>query len=122
MEFKLATNVYNLVINQGATWELIVEYKNQNGQAIPLTGYTAKMQLRVSPLSAIADLTLSSGTEGGIVIDSETGTLNITATATQTANLEPQRYTYDLKISNAVTGDAQRLIEGVINVSPETTR
>lgn len=109
-------------MNQGATWQLNVVYQNQAGQPIPLTGYTAKMQLRVSPLSLNAYLTLSSEAGGGIVIDEVAGTLSLTATASQTTNLLPQRYTYDLKITNPSTGYAERILEGVVNVIPETTR
>lgn len=115
-------NVYNIVINQGATWNLAVEYQNENGQPIDLAGYTAKMQLRTSPLSAVAELTLSSMPNGGIVISPSTGNIYLTATAVQTASLKPQKYSYDLEITLPSTGFVARVIQGVANVIPETTR
>ena len=115
-------NIYNGIINQGATWNLAVEWQDNNGQPIDLTGYTAKMQLRTSPMADIADVTLTSAPNGGIIIVPLTGTLNLTITAAQTAQLKPQRYTYDLEVTLPQTGFVARLIQGVMNVSAETTR
>lgn len=115
-------DTYNTTLDQGSTWNLTVEYEDPNGTAINLTGYSAKLQFRTSPLAVVADLTLTSITlNGGITIVPLTGTLNLTATPTQTSLLKPQRYVYDLEITSG-TNQVTRLIEGTIQVSPEVTR
>lgn len=112
--------MYNTVINQGATWELIVTYNDPQGDPINITNYDAAMQLRTSPLARTAALTLTND-NGGIVINGAQGTVTITATATQTSGLIPQKYTYDLELY-APGGVVTRLIQGTIIVSAETTR
>lgn len=115
-------NYYPIVINQGATWNLNVEYRDETNLPVDLTGYSAKMQLRTSPLAAVAELTLSTMPNGGITISPLTGIVYLTATAVQTAGLKPQKYSYDLDITNPVTGVVTRLIQGVVNVIAGTTR
>ena len=113
-------DLYNTTIDQGATWQRVVIYNDSNGDPVNITNYAAAMQLRTSPLARTAELTLSTS-NGGIVIVGNLGKLTITATATQTGALAPQKYTYDLELyepNNVVT----RLMQGTILVNPETTR
>ena len=49
---------FNTTIDQGADWFLNVIYKNPDGTPIDITGYTASMQMRTSPLAQTAVLTL----------------------------------------------------------------
>lgn len=112
-------DLYNTVIDQGATWSLVVTYNDPNGEPINLTFATAAMQLRTSPLARTAALTLDTE-EGGIVIDPLIGQLTITASAEQTSLLAPLKYTYDLEVY--IGNEVIRLLQGTILVSPETTR
>lgn len=113
-------DAYNTVIDQGATWQLVVEYLDSNNNPVNITNYSAALQLRTSPLAKTAALTLTTQ-NGGLTIQGNLGKVSITATATQTTALAPQRYVYDLEItspSQVVT----RLLEGTIQVSPQVTR
>ena len=110
---------YQILIDQGATYSLALTYKDANGTAINLTGYTAAMQIRTSYESASTVVSLTSSS--GIVITAATGLLTINITSTQTAALTPGTYVYDLEITsgaNVVT----RLIQGSVMVSAEVTR
>ena len=111
---------YNTVIDQGATWYLTVTYQNPNGTAINITGYTAALQLRSLPSDPTAVLTLTTA-NGGITITGATGTVAITATATQTREIDEGTYYYDLEITSTL-GVVTRLVQGQIVVSPEVTR
>lgn len=112
-------NSYNSTIDQGADWYLTVVYKDSTGTPFDLTGYTARMQLRVNANSSTAALTLS--TSSGITITGATGTVEVHATAAQTGALTPQNYVYDLEITSG-SGVVTRLIQGILNVSAEVTR
>lgn len=108
----------NLIIDQGATWEITFTYKNSNGTPINLTGYTAALQLRTSYDASSASLSLSSGS--GIVLGGTAGTIAVTATATQTGALTAGEYVYDLEVT--ASSKVTRLVQGRITVTPQVTR
>jgi len=63
-------NRFDITINQGATFELTITWKDSAGTAINLTGYTARMQVRetYSSATSIVSLTNAAGiTLGGVV-------------------------------------------------------
>lgn len=108
----------NLIIDQGATWNITFTYKNSAGTPINLTGYTAALQLRTSYDAASAALSLSSGS--GIVLGGTAGTIAVTATATQTGALTAGEYVYDLELTSSLV--VTRLVQGRITVTPQVTR
>jgi hypothetical protein len=108
----------NLIIDQGATWNITFTYKNSDGSPINLTGYTAALQLRTSYDAASAALSLTSGS--GIVLGGTAGTIAVTATATQTGALTAGEYVYDLEITSSSV--VTRLVQGRITVTPQVTR
>lgn len=111
---------YNTTIDQGADWFINFTYQNPNGTPINLTGATAALQIRTSPLARTAVLTLTSAAGGGIVITPLTGTLACRATAAQTTVITNGRYAYDLEITqNSIV---TRLVQGTIEVTPQVTR
>jgi hypothetical protein len=110
---------YNVTIDQGANWDLNVEYDNPNGTPVNLTSYTAALQLRSLPESATAVLSLSTGS--GITITGATGLVAISATATQTRAIDEGIYFYDLEITSPQSV-VTRLIQGQAVVTPEVTR
>lgn len=111
---------YNTIIDQGATWSILVTYNDPNGNPINITGCTAALQLRTSPLANTYALSLTTS-NGGIAISGPDGELAISATATQTGSLKPQKYTYDLELYGP-GATVTRLMQGTILVNPETTR
>jgi hypothetical protein len=115
----MSAGIYNDILDQGATYQLVVAYKNDDGTPVNLSGFQAFMQLRENYQSAVADLTLST-VNGAITINGPLGEITIQATATQTAALLADYYVYDLELVNgpAVT----RLLQGQITVNSEVTR
>ena len=114
----MTAGIYNFTIDQGAQYTTQIIWADSSGNPIDLTGYTAKMQLRLKYGAPTAALTLTTG-GGGIVIDGPTGTINITATDEQTLTLEPTFYVYDLDLISG--GVITRLIQGQITARPEVT-
>jgi len=108
---------HNMNIDKGATFSLILEYKDSASQAIDLSGYTAKMQLRYTnkPLLPLA-----------IELSTENGRITITGNqiqlyiaATDTEQLLLTGIIYDLELYHEDT--VIRLVEGNVIVSKEVT-
>jgi len=115
-------STYNTVIDQGADWFLNVTWENVAGDPIDITGYTAALQLRTSPLARVVSLNLTTENDG-LAINGPLGLVSVHATNEQTALLTPQRYTYDLELySSTDPVVVTRLIQGTIEVSANTTR
>ena len=86
-----------------------------NGDAYNLTNFTAKSQVRKSYYST------STTAEFIISINAPaTGVINMSLSSANTANIAPGRYVYDVVIkdtANTVT----RVLEGIVNVTPQVT-
>ena len=113
-------NSFDLTINQGATFELTVTWKDSAGTAINLTGYSARMQVRETYSSSTSIVSLTNG--AGITLGGAAGTIAIVISATTTAALTaPFSGVYDLELVNA-GGVVTRLLQGAATVTPEVTR
>lgn len=112
--------LYDITIEQGATWTLNLTYKDENQDRVNLTGYAAALQIRQFAKSA--DILLSRSTvAGNIVLGGATGTITVTATATETAALNAGVAVYDLELLSPL-GITTRLIQGSVTISAEVTR
>lgn len=113
-------NRYDLEIKQGATLSLTATWKDSNGAAVNLTGYTARMQVRATYDSSATILSLTSSS--GITLGGVAGTIAISASAMVTAALTaPWSGVWDLELVSG-SGEVTRLLEGAASVSPEVTR
>lgn len=111
---------YDLTIYQGATFTQQLTWKGSDGNAVNLTGYTARMMARTSADAAAPFLTLTTE-NGGISLGGTAGTINLTITSAATAALMAGVGVYDLElISGAVV--VTRLLQGNLLVSAEVTR
>ena len=82
---------WNLIIDQGASWGRTFYWKLEDGTPIPLSAFTAKMQIRPSVDSdrVIVELnTTPSDGKGLITLGSDDGSICTTLTAEQTAALD----------------------------------
>jgi len=112
-------NTVNIVIDQGADYSLSLTWKDSTGNAINLTGYTARSMVRHSYHSPQPLISLTTE-NGGIEIDGANGVINVSMTAAQTANLPASNCVYDLEVVNGTS--VTRLIEGAARITPEVTR
>lgn len=112
---------YDVTIDQGSTWFINFLYKDTNGNAVNLTGYTAALQIRETYASTTTLLSLTSSPAAGITITAGTGTIAVTATAVQTAAIPTGVYVYDCEITDG-TGVVTRIVQGDAYISPEVTR
>jgi len=104
-----------ITIEQGATFNTIVNVDDSSGNAINLYAYSANSQMRKSYYSSTA-YTINSSVTG-----TANGEITLSMTAANTANLSAGRYVYDLKITSS-TNTVTRVVEGIATVLPSVTR
>ena len=117
----MAAAKYNFKIEQEATFHRVITWKAGTPPVpVDLTGCTARMHVRefVSYAVKLLDLTTENG---GLVLGGVAGTINIDITHALTATLDVRRAVYDLEIQFS-NGAVRRVLQGVIDVSPEVTR
>lgn len=120
---------YNFFIEQGATFKTEMVFKDESGNLTDLTGFTYAGQIRSkydssSPVATF-DITVANQTSdrGKIII-----MLSSAATAaipcSPSTNTDPRpitRYVYDIECTKT-DGTVDRILQGVISVSPNVTR
>ena len=116
----MSAAVYNFFIEQGATFQKTITWKDSSGTAINLTGYTARMQFR-RVVSATEVLFSATSSNGIIVLGGAAGTIAITIPATTTEAFTFVDAVYDLELQSS-GGIVTRLMEGGVAVSKEVTR
>ncbi len=109
---------YNIVCPQGSTFHQQFTWIIGD-TPVDLTYYTARMQVREKHTSTVYNLNLTTE-NGGIVLGGDEGTILVTISATDTSELVPKEYVYDLELDSG--GEVTRIIEGKFIVTPEVTR
>lgn len=109
---------YPITIEQGATFEKQITYKDANGNAIDLTNVSeARSQMRPTIAS-------NSSESFTVAVDDDptTGIIHWSMDATTTSGLSaPSTQYYDLEIEFS-DGTVRRLLSGTVTVTPEVTR
>ena len=123
---------YSFTIEQGATLDFELAYKDSNNDPIDLTGYQGRMQIRPSIGSETTYITLSSSLEDdrtGLNLSGSdglnplaSGTIGIFISANSSSLLNFEEAVYDLELA---TGSefpvVTRLLEGNVKLSKNVT-
>lgn len=109
----------NFEVDQNATFSFIVEYKDESGNAIDLSGASAKMQVRDTKGGSKLAFTLTSPS-GGIIIDPTAGRLTLKMTPTQTNKLFYPKSSYDVMLTDS-NANKIKLVEGFLTLSRSVT-
>ena len=117
----MISGIYNMTIEQGSTFKLALYWKNSANQVVPLTNYTAKMQIRASTGASVTLLELSSSDSDQIQIYGNQGAINLTIGYAQTQNLPPSVAVYDLEVTSP-EGVRTKLLKGRCRIEGEVTR
>lgn len=94
-----------LRIKRGDTWRATFDWQDSDGNAIDLTGCSARLHLRKKPRQVeIAGTTYPveldlTSPDGGITVTGSEGKVEVEATASQTKNLDPESHVTDLEIT-----------------------
>ena len=115
----MAAGIYDITIEQGATFQMNLTWKDSTGAAVNITGYTARMQVRENYESESTLVSLTSS-GGDIVLGGALGTIAITISASVTQLLQLEEAVYDLELVNGAT--VTRLLQGKATISREVTR
>ncbi len=105
-----------LQMEQGATFTYALSIKDNNGSPVDLTSLTVSSQMRKSYYSANSvALTCTSATPN-------TGNVTITLSSANTANVDVVKYVFDVRLVDTAAGTQQRIVDGIIQVTPSVTR
>lgn len=110
---------YNIVADQASTYQLTLTWLDPDNQPVDLTGYSAKMQVRLGYQEPSAIITVSSD-DGEIILGGSAGTIAITISAEKMTATTARVYVYDLRMT--VGDTVTRLIEGNFTVQASVTR
>ena len=123
---------YSFTIEQGATLDFELAYKDSSNNPIDLTGYQGRMQIRPSVGSDTVYITLSSsldadgtglnfsGSNGSTPPTS--GSIGIFISANSSSQLNFNEAVYDLEIVSGTTyPTVTRLLEGQVQLSKNVT-
>lgn len=125
----MAAGKYNIVIEQGSTYQVELQYKDSTGTVVDLTGYSGRMQIRPSIGSTTSYLCLSSslqpdgtglnfsGSNGSTPPTS--GSIGIYISAATSSMLTFDTGVYDLEIASG--SFVTRLLQGNVQLSKEVT-
>jgi len=117
----MTAGTYDITIEQGATFTRTLTWKDENEDAVNLTGYSARLQMResVEAVDTFIDIT-SGNSPDDIALGGAAGTIIIAISATTTAALT-QGGVYDLELVSGA-GVVTRLLQGNVTLSKEVTR
>ncbi len=104
-----------LQLDQHADFKRVITIKDATGAPQDLSFATANTQIRKSYYSS------SSNTIPTTITDASAGEITISMGGSDTANLSPGRYVYDVLITYS-NNDRQRVLEGILVVNPGVTR
>lgn len=102
----------NLIIDQGASFTTEITVLDENNNPIDFSSYTANSQMRKTFSSNTAYTFTVTGSNAGI--------LTLSMNAATTSSISAGRYVYDVEVQTG--SDRSRIVEGLINVTPEVTR
>ena len=126
----MAAGKYSFIIEQGATTNFQINWNDESGSAVDLSGYQARMQIRPGIESSDVFLSLSSSLKPdntGIHLSGsnfttpvQSGSIGIYISAHSSSLLNFGEAFYDLEMvkGNEVT----RLLEGKVKLSKNVTR
>jgi hypothetical protein len=103
----------NLYIDQGTDFETSIEVTDDDGEAIDLSAFTGRSQIRKHYTSSTYysfDVATSSG-----------GSITLTMAANTSTNIPAGRYLYDLELVSSANV-VSRIVEGIVTITPEVTR
>jgi len=107
----------NIVIYASTDFEqTFVLEDTVSNSALNLENYIGSAQFRKYKSSSLAGTFLTQVTNGGL------GKIRVELSAEQTKSLKPGKYFYDLNITNTLTGEKTRVVEGTVLVKQAITR
>jgi len=106
----------NLTIEQGSKYSQLIQWNDEAGNSVDLTGYTAKFQVRASKEDTTAIISLTES--AGITLGGAAGTIAISIDCDDTAVLDFVKAYYELRLKPPTPANSCiRLMEGFVFLS-----
>jgi hypothetical protein len=121
---------YDILIEQGATFSIILNLKDESYNSLILTDMTFRGYLKTSFSDASPAMEFNFNVADQSIIETM-GQVEVYLTATQTASLSAPAsgivrtitsMVYDIESVNDSSGVVVRWLQGVANISPEVTK
>ena len=106
----------NLYLEQGTTFTTNITLDDVYGNLYDINSMTVAGTIRKSYYSANTTAVFVTNVDVG------TSTINLSLSPEVTANIAPGRYVYDTVLSDAGFSSKTRILEGILEVSPDVTR
>ncbi len=122
----MAAGKYNFTIEQGATVNFEIVYRDSDNQPIDIDSHTGRMQIKDKPGGNITHLTLTNtvaidGT-GLDFTDGEQGKIKVFISAHTSSLLDFNKASYDLEVAtNDIYPIVTRLLQGTVTLDKEVT-
>lgn len=117
----MSAGYHHFIIEQGATFGQTLTLKDSSDTVINLTGYTsAEMDLRETPESSSEVLTLTTA-NSRIALGGSAGTVTLSISAADTANLTAGDGIFDLEIVDG-SSRVYRILEGTYTIRRNISR
>jgi len=132
----MAAGQYSFTIEQGATVDFRIDYTDSNGDAVDLSNYEARMQIRNAKGGDTLYASLSSSldacgsglnmtpTSASVTLPKSSGSIGVFMSAASSSAFTFDRAHYDLEIYSG-SGNCtrvDRILEGRVKLSKEVTR
>jgi hypothetical protein len=113
------SNVYDILVDQGATLSRAMFLKTSSKSPISLDGYSGRMHIRDYVTSSVIIETLT--TENGqMTITPASGRVDILLSPAETAALAVKKYVYDIELESP-EGEVTKVLSGKLTVRAEIT-
>lgn len=131
----MAAGIYNFIIEQGATTQFRIDYKDSNNNPVDLTGYTGRMQIRNAPKGSVRYANLTNTLDfcgtgldftpeiDGTIQPLSSGSIEVVISAASSSAFTFDQAYYDLELVTTSGGCeyVTRLLQGKIKLSKEVT-
>lgn len=115
----MAAGIWNITIEQGATFDKLITITEPSGDVMNLTGFAGRMHIRRDVETATTMLELTDA-NGRIELGGALGTVRLLIAASDTAALTGDGV-YDLELESP-GGTVTRLLKGKARLDKEVTR
>lgn len=112
---------HNFTIEKEATFQRTLTWRDSSGDLVNLTGFSAQMKIYGDGCGDAPALTLTTTpdeSDNVLTLGGAAGTIVIFISDETTSSLDFSNGSYVLKVTDSL-GNQERLLEGVITVSPE---
>lgn len=118
-ELRSEGEALDIYARQGKTLAFTLYWKDDEDDAIDLTGFSARLQVR---RTADEEPVISLTSGSGLTVTAATGQIDVLVSATTLAGIDGGRYRYDLEVQSGSSGTVTCLLAGRFFVAEEATK